>query len=72
MDVCINTAVATIIAAYHQTNDEYMTGSFNERSRVTYKGALTLSLSFLHTHAYTRSFSSCCFTLSLTLAFLQY
>jgi hypothetical protein len=64
IDVCINTVVATIIAAYHQTNDEYMTGSFNERSRVTYKGALSLSLS----HTYTRSFSSC-FTLSFTLTF---
>ncbi len=34
-------AVATIIAAYHQTNDEYLTGSFNERNIVTYKGALS-------------------------------
>jgi hypothetical protein len=41
--------VATIIAAYHQTNDEYLTGSFNERNIVTYKGALSLSLT--HTHS---------------------
>jgi hypothetical protein len=53
IDVCINTVVATIIAAYHQTNDEYMTGSFNERSRVTYKGALSLSLSLSLSHIHT-------------------
>ncbi len=40
--------VATIIAAYHQTNDEYMTGSFNERSIVTYKGALSLTRTYTH------------------------
>lgn len=42
--LCINTVVvATIITAYHQTNDEYLTGSFNERNIVTHKGVLCVS-----------------------------
>ena len=38
-------AVATIIAAYHQTNEEYLTGSFNERHIVIFEGTYPLSLS---------------------------
>ena len=49
--VCINMVVVVvatnvIIIIYHQTNDEYLTGSFNKRNVVNHKKVPFHSFSF--------------------------